>query len=114
MITDPVEIANLRDSYYKVKALEAAAIKRGALWLELHGHTAAAFKNDNGFSVKANLDTLLDETCVDVVFYNQDVQSRGTVKTVYIPRSFIFEAAPTQEEQDYAEYLRLKEKFEKK
>lgn len=115
MITDPVEVAKLRDSYYKVKALEAAAIERARLWLEMHGRPFQNFKNENGFSVKSDLGTLLDENCVDVVFYQQDVQGRGEVNYINVPRSFIFSAnEPTQEEADYAEYLRLKEKFEKK
>ena len=111
MITDPVEVANLREAYYKVKALEDAAVERGRLWLEMQGKPVSAFKNANGFSVKADLDTLLDDSCVDVAFYNQDVQGQGSVKTIYIPRSFIFSESPAQEEKDYAEYLRLKEKF---
>lgn len=115
MITDPVEVAKLRDSYYKVKALEAAVIERARLWLEMNGKPFQNFRNENGFSVKANLDTMLDENCVDVVFYQQDVQGRGEVNYIHVPRSFLFSAdESSQDEKDYTEYLRLKERFEKK
>lgn len=115
MITDPTEVANLRESYHKVKALEAAAIERAQLWLRLNGKPFESFKNENGFSVRSNLDTLLDDNCVDVTFYQQDVQGRGDVHYINVPRSFIFSAnEPTQEEKDYTEYLRLKKQFEKK
>lgn len=115
MITDPVEIANLRDSYYKVKALEAAVIERARLWLEMNGKPFQSFKNADGFSVHANLETMLDDNCVDVAFTQQDVQGRGEVHYINVPRSFIFSAdEPTQREKDYAEYLRLKAQFEQK
>ena len=115
MITDPVEIANLRDSYYKVKALEAAVIERARLWLEMNGSPSRVSRMQIGFSVKSDLDTMLDDNCVDVVFYPAGCAGPWRSPLHHVPRSFIFSAdEPTQKETDYAEYLRLKAKFEKK
>lgn len=115
MITDPTEVANLREAYFKVKALEKAAIERGRLWLEMNNKPFANFQNGNGYSVRTDLDSLLDESAESVFFYHTDVQGRGDTNTITIPRDFIFSAnTPTAEEQEYAEYLRLKDKFEKK
>ena len=113
MITDPAEVAQLREAHYKIRALAANAIERARLFLEMKGKPFQNFINGNGFSVKVDYDSLLDERCEKVFFYTQDVQGRGDVHTVEVPRDFIFSSAtPTTEEAEFLEYKRLKAKYE--
>lgn len=110
-LTDDFDVNKLLQAHLEILRLETAAIDRARLHLEATGKPFATFKNENGFVVKVNRDSLLDANFVDVTFYHTDVQSRGETKVVTIPRSIIL-GEPTFEEQEFAEYSRLKAKFE--
>ena len=117
MITDAVEVQNLRDAYRKIRGLEAAAVERGQMYLSLMGKDAhynpEYFTNEHGYRVKADLDSLLDEQVDFVIFFARDEQGGGNWKTVTIPRAFIF-GDLSDEDKERAEYLRLKAKYEGK
>lgn len=112
-LTDDFDIPALRDANREIHKLEEAAIERARLHLAQSGKWIETFVNGNGYSVRVARDTLLEDHFVDVTFYQRDEQGGGSTQTINIPRSIIL-GDLTQEEKDYAEYLRLKERFEKK
>jgi hypothetical protein len=106
-------IPSLRDANREIHKLEEAAIERARLYLEQTGKSVETFTNSNGFSVRVSRDTLLEESFVDVAFYQRDDQGGGQTHTVTIPRSIIL-GELTEDEREFAEYKRLQEKFGKK
>jgi hypothetical protein len=111
-LIDDFDVNKLLQAHLEILQLEAAAIDRACLHLEATGKPYENFKNENGFSVKVDRDSLLDTNFVDVRFYQTDVQGRGETKAVTVPRSVIF-GELTVEEKEFEEYKRLKAKFEK-
>jgi hypothetical protein len=111
-LNEDFDIVALRDANREIHKLEEAAIDRARLFLETQGVPTHTFKNEDGFSVRVNRDSLLEASYVDVVFYHTDVQGRGATKTVTVPRSVIL-GQETDEEREFAEYKRLQAKFEK-
>jgi hypothetical protein len=103
----------LRDANREIHKLEEAAIERARLYLAHTGKNVETFINTNGYSVRVNRDTLLEDSFVDVAFYQRDEQGGGSTQTIQIPRSVIL-GDLTKEEQEFAEYKRLQAKFEKK
>lgn len=111
-LTDNFDVLALHVAYVEIKKLEKAAIDRARVYLELEGKPFINFHNENGFSVRTYLDSLLDADAENVTFYHTDVQGRGETNTISIPREAIF-GPPTEKEMDFAEYKRLKAQFEK-
>lgn len=111
-LSNDFNLPALRDANREIHKLEAAAIDRARLWLEQAGKHVETFVNGNGYSVRVNRDTLLEDSFVDVVFYQRDEQSGGSTQTITIPRSVIL-GDLTQDELDFAEYKRLQARFAK-
>ena len=111
-LKDDFNIVALRDANREIHKLEEAAIDRARLYLEQSGKSVETFTNSNGFSVRVARDTLLEESFVDVAFYQRDEQGGGSTQTITIPRSIIL-GDLTQDELDFAEYKRLQQKFGK-
>ena len=112
-LKDDFNLVALRDANREIHKLEEAAIERARLYLEQSGKDVHGFTNSNGYSVRVARDTLLEESFVDVAFYQRDEQGNGNTQTITIPRSILL-GDLTQDELDFAEYKRLQEKFEKK
>lgn len=111
-LTDDFNIPVLRDANREIHKLEQAAIERARLHLEHTGKPVETFQNGNGYSVRVARDTLLEDSFVDVVFYQRDEQGGGSTQTITIPRSVIL-GGLTQDELDFAEYKRLQARFGK-
>jgi hypothetical protein len=105
-------ITALRDANREIHRLEEAAIERARLHLEHTGKSVQTFVNANGYSVRVQRDSLLEESFVDVIFYQRDDQGGGSTQTITIPRSVIF-GDLTKDELEFAEYKRLQVKFGK-
>lgn len=112
-LQDDFDVVALRDANREIEKLEEAAINRARLYLEHTGEYVETFVNGNGYSVRVNRNSLLENTYVDVAFYQRDEQGGGDTKVIQIPRSVIL-GDLTKEEQEFAEYKRLQAKFEKK
>jgi hypothetical protein len=111
-LNDDFDVKNLLEAHHETQRLEAVAIDRARLYLEAQRKPSKNFRNENGFVVTVNRDSLLDSNYVDVMFYHTDAQGRGATQTVMVPRSVLF-GAPTQDELDFLEYKRLQAMFEK-
>ena len=112
-LTDDFDLPALRDANREISKLEVAAIDRARLYLEHTGKYVETFVNGNGYSVRVNRDSLLENSYVDVAFYQRDEQGGGTTNVIQIPRSIIL-GELTEKEKDFAEYKRLQAIFEKK
>lgn len=113
-IKDKFDFDYLRGAQEELKQLEAAAIDRARIYFESKGKTGfAQFKNDNGFSVRVVMATLLYDNYDDVIFHWTDVQGRGNTDTVTLSRELVL-GPLTEEELEFREYKRLEEKFDKK
>ena len=111
-LSDDFDVRALELANREILELEAAAIARARLHIELEGGPFESFHNENGFSVQVNRNSLLADNSKEVVFYQRDAQGDGQTQTVTVPVEIIF-GELTEDERDYAEYKRLKAKFDK-
>lgn len=111
-LKDVYVIEDLMQAEEEIKSLEVEVIERARLWLELNGKATHSFINENGFSVRVWRESLLSPKHVNVIFYQQDVQGKGSAFEIIVPRDFIL-GDSTAEEKEFKEYQRLKAKFEK-
>ena len=68
--------------------------------------------NGNGFSVRVSRDSLLEDSFIDVAFYQRDEQGGGSTQTFNIPRSVIL-GDLTQDELDFRRIQATSGKFAK-
>lgn len=110
-LSDDFDVAALNIANREILELEEAAIVRARLHLEMEGGPFETFHNEGGFSVQVNRNSLLDDASENVTFYHRDAQGDGPTNTVTVSSAIIF-GELTEDERDFAEYKRLKAKFE--
>lgn len=111
-LSNDFNLSALRDANREIHKLEQAAIERARLFLEYTGKSVETFVNANGYSVRVARETLLENSFIDVAFYQRDEQGGGSTQTITIPRSVIL-GELSQNELDFAEYKRLQAQFAK-
>lgn len=104
-------VSELRAAEDTIQQLEQVVIERARLYLKMNGQYIEDFKNGSGFSVRVQRTTLLDEGAPEVVFLKQDIQGRGMVQQVRVPREFIFAEDTDEREARWLEYQKLKKEF---
>lgn len=110
-IQDEHVIGELREAFAEIQTVQEKAIARAREYLMAtkKGHYET-FMNGNGYQVRVDTNTLLDVESSVVSFFWTDVQGKGLPQRVDVPRDAIL-GEPTEEEKEYAQYLKLREKF---
>lgn len=107
----------LADAHRSLQEFADLLVQRFKEWMLVDGgrDIDAQLRNSGGFmSVKANIDSAFlegkDDYIVNVIMANDRGPSDST--TYHVPRSVIF--SRSEEEEEYRQYTRLREKFEPK
>lgn len=107
----------LADAHRSLQEFGELLVQRFKEWMLVDGgrDIDAQLRNSGGFmSVKPNIDSAFVEDKDDYIVYTVMANDRGPsdTTTYHVPRSVIF--SRTEEEEEYREYTRLREKFEPK
>lgn len=101
------DIAKMDQARKIMSDIEERAIARATVWVHLTKHSLRnAFMNDEGYSVRLANHTLGKD---EVSFYFRDDQGGGRSVEIKVPAKFIFEK--TAESEEFAEFVRLSNKF---